>query len=141
MANKVETGLLVVRLVTGVIFLYYGIDKFQMGLGNVAQMFESVGIPGFMAYIVAIMETVGGIAMIAGIGVRIVSVLFGLIMIGAFTVNFSEGFTGYDYNLILLAVSVLLVLSGSRMYALDQLMQRSSNAARTDSGANEGTTT
>jgi len=93
--NKAETGTFVLRLVLGISFLIHGISKLQMGLGNVASWFQSLGIPGFMGYAVAFVELLGGIALIIGLGTRIVSAIISLLMIGAiFTAKLSVGFLG-----------------------------------------------
>lgn len=93
-----------------------------------AGWFDSIGIPGFLAYVVATIELVGGLAMILGLGTQIVAVLFGLIMIVAIlVVKWSAGFLGsgqmpgYELELILLVLSSLIALGGSRLYSLDQL--------------------
>ncbi|MFB7813201.1 DoxX family protein [Paenibacillus chitinolyticus] len=132
MNGKTEIGLLIVRLVLGVTFLVHGLDKFQSGLGNIAGWFESIGLPGFLAYVTAVIETVGGAAIILGLGTRIAAALFGVLMIGAmFSVKFSAGFTGngqsagFELDLALFALSLLLVLTGSRYLAVDSLFGRS----------------
>jgi putative oxidoreductase len=35
----------------GITFAVHGCSKFQMGLGNVAGWFESIGIPGVLAWL------------------------------------------------------------------------------------------
>jgi putative oxidoreductase len=128
MNKNLEIGLLISRIILGLSFFIHGLVKFQGGIGNIAGWFDSMGIPGFLAYAVATIELVGGLAMILGLGTRIVAVLFGIIMIAAiFTVKLSAGFlgngqmVGYELELILLALSALLALSGSRLYSLEQL--------------------
>lgn len=135
MTQRTEVGLLIVRLVLGITFLVHGIIKFQSGIGNIAGWFESIGLPGFIAYATALIEVVGGIAMIIGLGTRIVAVLFALIMAGAIIkAKLAAGFTGspqmagYELELALLAVSVLLGLSGSRFIAVDQVLSRGKEA-------------
>lgn len=126
---KIEIGNLLLRIMVGLVFLANGISKFTGGIENTVGWFDSIGIPGFLAYVIAIIELVGGIAMILGLGTRIVSVLFGVIMIGAiFTVNFAEGFlNGYVYDLVLLIISVHLFLNGSRLLSLDRLFSKEEN--------------
>ena len=95
MVRKYEIGLLILRVVLGITFLIHGIAKFQMGLGNVAGWFESIGILGFLGYVVAFIELLGGIALILGIGTRIFSALIAIVMVGAiFTSKLSLGFIG-----------------------------------------------
>ncbi|GAE37177.1 DoxX family protein [Halalkalibacter akibai] len=123
MINKNEIGPFLLRLVLGIVFLAHGAAKFQGGIENIAGWFDSIGLPGALAYVVAIIELVGGIALILGLGTRIVSALIGLIMVGAiFTVKLAAGFLdGYAYDLVLLVMAVYLVLNGSKMLSLDQL--------------------
>ncbi|MEC2072551.1 DoxX family protein [Alkalihalophilus marmarensis] len=128
MAQKYEVSLLIIRVVLGVTFLIHGIDKFQMGLGNVARWFESIGIMGFFGYVVAIIELVGGIALLLGVGTRMISALIGFVMLGAiFMVKLPLGFmgaeaAGYELDVALLAMTAALVISGSKLLALDNLL-------------------
>jgi putative oxidoreductase len=131
MTGKYEAGALILRLVIGITFLIHGLAKFQMGLGNVSGFFQSMGVPGFMAYVVATIEVVGGIAMILGLGTRIVSILFAIVMLGAiFTAKLKAGFMGnahmpgYELELALLAISISLALTGSRLYSLTSLFRK-----------------
>ncbi|WNS81465.1 DoxX family protein [Domibacillus sp. DTU_2020_1001157_1_SI_ALB_TIR_016] len=116
-----EKGNLILRLVLGFTFFMHGLDKWRGGIDGTAGFFESVGIPGFMAYVVAGIELVGGILLMLGLGVRVLSILFAVILIGAiFTVKLSAGFLGgLELDIVLLAMSVHLALAGSSRYALD----------------------
>ena len=120
MVQKYEVSLLIIRVVLGVTFLFHGIAKFQMGLTNVAGWFESIGIMGFLGYVVAFIELLG-----VGIGTRIISALIGLIMLGAiFTAKLSIGFigaevAGYELDIALLSMAAVLVIGGSQLLALD----------------------
>ncbi|MPQ26861.1 DoxX family protein [Bacillus paralicheniformis] len=148
MNNKYELGAFILRLVTGLTFLLHGLSKFQGGIENIVGFFSSVGIPGFLAYIVAIIELAGGALMILGLGTRVIGVLFAIVMLGAiFTVKLSAGFVGtdggagYDLDVTLLAMSVYLGLSGSRMLSLDGLFrskgqEKSTKEGKTDDTAN-----
>jgi putative oxidoreductase len=123
--QKYEWSLLILRVVLGVTFLIHGVAKFQMGLGNVAGWFESIGIMGFLGYVVAFVELLGGIALIVGIGTRVASAIIALVMLGAiFTAKLSIGFmgaeaAGYELDLALLAMAVALVINGSKLFSLD----------------------
>ncbi|QOY36605.1 DoxX family protein [Anaerobacillus isosaccharinicus] len=123
MSNRNEVGTLLLRVVLGIVFLAHGAAKFQGGIENIAGWFDSIGLPGGFAYIVATIELVGGIALILGIGTRVVSALIGLIMAGAILkVKLAAGFfDGYAYDLVLLTVALYLVLNGSKLFALDHL--------------------
>lgn len=126
MFKKYEIGTLILRVVLGLTFFIHGLAKFQGGIGNTAGWFDSIGIPGFMAYIVALIETVGGIAMILGLGTRVVSILFAIVLLGAIlTVKLAAGFigngqmAGYELDLLLIAISIFLAINGSKMYSID----------------------
>lgn len=127
--NKNEIGKSLLRIVLGVIFFIHGLAKYQGGIDNTVAFFESIGVPGFMAYIVALIEFIGGIAMILGIGTRIVATLFAFIMIGAiFTAKLHAGFlgngqtVGYELDLALLAISIYFILSNKSILSLDNML-------------------
>lgn len=130
MKDKSQIGSLVIRIAIGVIFLLNGINKFQ-NLDGTTGFFESQGLPGFMATVIAILETVGGIALIVGIGTRIFGVLFAIEMLVAiFVVKLSAGLLGgYDLDLALLASSVHLAISGSTLLAVDAVVGRNGTVA------------
>ena len=125
--SKHEAGATLLRVILGVIFFVHGLDKFQSGIGNTVGFFDSVGIPGVAAYIIATIELVGGIAMFLGLGTKIVACLFALIMLGAiFTVKFSAGFLGgYELDLALLGMSIYIALSKNTALSIDNTMFQS----------------
>ena len=127
--KKNQIGQAILRVMLGFIFFIHGVDKFRGGINYIVEYFESLGIPGFMAYVVAIIELVGGIALILGIGTRIVAILTALIMVGAiFTAKLSlgllgvDGMAGYELDLALLAISIYLILARKIYISLDALM-------------------
>ncbi|WP_088036361.1 DoxX family protein [Evansella clarkii] len=124
MADKNEMGAVILRVVLGVVFLAHGLDKIQGGVGNTAAWFDSIGLPGFLAYAVVLIETAGGIALILGLATRIVAGLLAVVLAGAIiTVQLSAGFLGgYAYDLALLAMAVYLFINGSKLYSADQLL-------------------
>ncbi|KEQ23916.1 DoxX family protein [Paenibacillus tyrfis] len=123
-----ELGALIVRIVLGVTFLLHGLQKFQSGIDKAAGFFQSVGLPGFLAYAVGGIELIGGICMILGLGVRVFGALFSIIMLGAIlTVKMSQGFIGgYEFDLALFAMSLHLLISGNRVLAVDSLFRKRS---------------
>ncbi|UJW59604.1 DoxX family protein [Bacillus sp. A116_S68] len=132
MSNKNEIGNLLLRVVLGLVFLGHGAAKFQGGIENTVGWFDSISLPGGLAYVVAIIELVGGIALILGLGTRIAAALMGLIMIGAiFTVNLAGGFlNGYAFDLVLLVVAAHLALNGSKLSSLGQLVFKNKHQSK-----------
>lgn len=127
--NKNDAAHLFLRVILGLTFFIHGVSKFQGGIGNTAGFFDSLGIPGFMAYIVAGIELIGGLAVILGLGTRIVSILFAVIMAGAiFTAKLSAGFlgngqaAGYELDLALLAMSVYLACANRTVLSMDNVI-------------------
>ncbi len=126
MKNNYELGALLLRLVLGMSFFIHGLSKFQGGIENTVGWFESIGLPGFLAYAAALIEVAGGIALVLGLLTRLVSVLFVLLMAGAIVkVKLAAGFlgngqmAGYELDLAFLAMAVSLAITGSKAYALD----------------------
>ncbi|WP_349728391.1 DoxX family protein [Peribacillus frigoritolerans] len=124
--NKQEIGTFLLRVMLGTSFFMHGLSKFKDGLDNTAGWFQSIGIPGFMGYVVGIIELVGGIALIIGLGTRIISALLVFIMAGAIVyVKFPAGFmgngegTGYELDLVLMIIALHLVMNGSRFLSID----------------------
>ena len=82
MNKSFETGTLLLRVVTGIIFFVHGLSKFQ-GLEGTTQFFQSIGIPAFMVYVIATIELVGGVLIFFGLATRIIGVLFAITLVGA----------------------------------------------------------
>lgn len=134
MSNKVEIGSLLLRFVVGIAFFLHGLAKFQAGIENIAGWFQSIGLPGFLAYGIAGVELVGGFFLIIGFGTRYLSWIFALIMVGAIVkVKLANGFLGtgqmpgYELDVVLLATSAYLGLNGSHLLAVDSLFSKSAS--------------
>ncbi|WP_394138659.1 DoxX family protein [Cytobacillus oceanisediminis] len=131
MENKYEVGTLILRVVLGLTFFVHGLVKFQGGIENTAGWFSSIGLPGFLATVVAAIELVGVIALVLGLFSRAVSALFVLLMAGAIIkVKLAGGFlgngqgAGYELDLALLAMAAAIAITGSKLFALDQMVFR-----------------
>lgn len=138
MENKYEVSTLILRIVLGISFFIHGISKFQGGIENTAGWFGSIGLPGFLAYAVAIIEVAGGIALVLGLFTRIVSIIFVLLMVGAVVkVKLAAGFlgngqmAGYELDLAFLAMAVSIAITGSKAYALDSIIGKEQTPGKT----------
>ncbi|WP_066060599.1 DoxX family protein [Neobacillus soli] len=135
MQLKSEVGAVILRIMLGVIFFIHGLVKFQGGIENIAGWFGSIGLPGFLAYLVAGIEVLGGIALIVGFGTRIVSALFVFLMIGAIIkVKLAAGFlgnanmAGYELELAYLAMALFLAINGSKHFSLGQIFSKNESS-------------
>lgn len=131
MLLKNEVGALILRVVLGITFFIHGFVKFQGGIENQVGWFSSIGLPGFLAYVVAIIELVGGFALFIGLGTKVISALLAILMIGAtLKVKLSLGFlgngqmAGYELDLALLAMAAYLAINGSKLISMNQLISQ-----------------
>ena len=132
--KKIEVSTLILRLVLGATFFIHGLVKFQGGIENIVGWFDSIGLPGVLAYGVAVVEMVGGLALILGLGSRIVSSLFVVLMLGATVkVKLAGGFlgngqgAGWELDLALLVIALFIAINDSKMFALDKVFFKGQN--------------
>ncbi|MCS7459613.1 DoxX family protein [Paenibacillus doosanensis] len=130
---SIALGLLIVRLVVGLIFAGHGSQKLFGWFGGhgpkgTGGWMESIGIkPGVpMAVAAGLMELIGGLLLAAGLFTPVAAALIVLTMIGAIaTVHGKNGFWvtsgGIEYNVILIAIAVGVALTGAGAYSLDAL--------------------
>lgn len=118
-------GLTVLRITVGIVFLAHGYQKlFHMHIQGVANMFAHSGIPlpYASALVVTLVEFVGGILLVAGVGTRIAAALLAVDMaVAILAVHMKHGFfapMGFEFPLTLLAACLCLVLSGGGMLSL-----------------------
>ncbi|WP_026576362.1 DoxX family protein [Bacillus sp. UNC438CL73TsuS30] len=129
MIKKYEVGTIILRVILGITFFIHGLAKFQGGIENIVGWFSSMGLPGFMAYVVASFEILGGILLVIGLGSRVVAGLFVLLMAGAtLKVKLAVGFlgngqmAGYELDLAFLAMAIFIAINGSKLFSLDSLI-------------------
>ena len=78
-------GAFVLRVASGLAFLAHGLylKVFVFTMPGTVGFFESLGLPGFTAWLTVIGETVGGLMLILGIGVRVASLwLIAILLLG-----------------------------------------------------------
>lgn len=117
--NK-NIGLLIIRVIVGIVFLYVGWQKVSnMGgeMGTVAS-FAQMGFNAFWAYVASYVELLGGIALILGYGTKIAGALLAVTMLVATYKVYPGGFMNAAFPLSLLAVTLGLSFTGSGAYGL-----------------------
>jgi putative oxidoreductase len=130
----IGVGLLVLRLVLGVIFIGHGAQKLfgsfgGPGLKGTAGFFEQLGIkpPYLMAVLAGLAEVVGGILVILGFLTPLATLALIVVMIVAvLTVHLKNGFFvtngGYEFNLALAGMALTLLIVGAGAYSLDSAL-------------------
>ena len=118
-------GGLLLRLALGVMFVAHGLLKvFVFTLPGTVAFFESVGFPGFLAYIITFAEVGGGTLLILGIWARWVALALVPILLGALSVHVGNGWLfsadggGWEYPAFLAAAAIVQTLLGDGAYAL-----------------------
>lgn len=131
-----DLALLVVRGALTWIFIYYGAGKLfgafdGGGIHGTAQYFsQAAGLnPGTLwAVIGGLVEFGGGIAMAFGLATRLAGLaLVGDMVIAMITVTWATGLNatpGYQVNLAVAALALVMVLLGSGRFSLDALIDR-----------------
>ena len=117
--NAAAYGIALLRASLGVMWIAHALLKlFVFTLPGTAQFFQSVGLPGFLAYPVFAIELLGGIALVLGIYARQVSLLLVPIMAVATSVHIGNGWVftsqggGWEYPVFLISTSIALWLAG-----------------------------
>lgn len=126
---------LLARVSLGVVLLAHGLLKVLVfTLPGTAGFFESVGLPGWAAYLVTPFEIVGGLALIAGFRSSILALASLPILLGAWWVHAGNGwlFTakngGWEFPAVLVMLAIVVALLGDGLYSVGQrLSQRSSS--------------
>ncbi|MCH8494504.1 MAG: DoxX family protein [Balneolales bacterium] len=118
---------LLLRIGVGLIFIYAGWGKIT-GIEGTQGFFGSIGIPmaGVMAWVVAIVEFVGGILILVGFRIQLPALLMAIIMVVAIlTTKLSqdEVFHAMRLDFLLLLASLALFTIGSGKYSLDKKLK------------------
>jgi putative oxidoreductase len=127
--KKRDLGIAVLRVAAGIVFLAHGGQKvFVFGLDGVSGAFAHMGLPmpAILGPFIALLEFAGGLALIAGLLTRWVSILFAIEMaVALLKVHLAGGFflpNGLEFAFTMFAASVALALAGPGAVALDHLI-------------------
>src|SRR6516162_3919095 len=133
------------RLIIGFGFMAHGWAKLTRGPEGFARLLEQIRapFPEVTAWVSTFIEILGGLAVLAGAFVAVVSIpLIIMMLVAMFTVHLRYGFSaintigltadgpqfgppGYEVNLLYVAGLLALILQGAGSFSIDQLLARS----------------
>ncbi|WP_442955818.1 DoxX family protein [Paenibacillus sp. y28] len=129
-------GLLIVRLVVGLLFVGHGAQKLFGWFGGYGPkgtggFFESIGIkPGVaMAVIAGLLELVGGLLFAAGLLTTVGAIaIIATMLVAIIKVHGKNGLwstaNGIEYHLVLIAIAVAVALTGAGEFSLDAVLSK-----------------
>ena len=120
-----QYGVALLRVSLGVLFLAHGLLKVLVftPAGTVG-FFESLGFPGFFAYLVMAGEIGGGLLLITGVYTRIIALGLIPIALGATFVHLGNGWVfsaeggGWEFPLFLTVTTLVQAMLGAGALAL-----------------------
>src|SRR6516165_238820 len=132
------------RLIIGYGFMAHGWAKLSRGPAEFARLLEQIGapLPEATAWVSTFIEILGGLAVLAGAFVAVVSIpLIIMMLVAMLTVHLRYGFSaintigltadgpqfgppGYEVNLLYVAGLLALILAGAGPWSVDRLLAR-----------------
>lgn len=139
-----DTAATVLRLTLGLVMFPHGAQKLLGWFGGpgfseaMSGLTQGAGLPSIVALIVILAESVGAVALLAGLFSRVAALLVGTVMIGAiFVAHLPYGFfmnwfgnqagEGFEYHLLAIGLAIAIVIRGSGSFSLDRLLSRRVN--------------
>lgn len=124
--RNADLAALILRVSTGGLFIAHALMKIMVFTpAGTASYFESLGLPGFLAYLTIAAELVGGALLILGVATRWIALALAAELLGAAILGHgSNGFFfnneggGWEYPVFWAVVLVALSLLGNGAYAL-----------------------
>jgi putative oxidoreductase len=140
MKNFARWAAIPLRLIVGYGFMAHGYAKVARGPDQFAAVLHALSVPApqVMAWATIVVELLGGLAVLVGALVPLVSVpMAAVLLVAMFKVHLAYGFSsikllsvtevgpqfgrpGYEVNLLYLACLVTLVLGGSGPWSVDE---------------------
>lgn len=135
-ARTAPYAALLLRLTLGVALLAHGLMKVLVfTLPGTVAFFQSLGYPGALAYVVVLIEVLGGLALILGFRTRIAALVAVPVLLGAAWVHAPNGWVfsnpngGWEFPVFWAAALVVQSLLGDGAYAISRSLQPALKAA------------
>lgn len=119
-------GLLVMRIVLGVVMIAHAYQKILRGVHNSYGFFNSLGLPWWSVYLSTYTELIGGALIIVGLLTRVWALGLSIDMfVAIWKVHWKNGLLpdhGYQFPLALAALAFALIFFGGGPIALDAIV-------------------
>ena len=139
MDARAWTGLYL-RLFAGGVMFPHGAQKLLgwfngFGFSNTMAYFtESAGLPWIIGFLVILLESIGSLLIIAGLGTRFFSASLLVVMLGIIqTAQWENGFfmnwfgnqpgEGYEFSLLLIGLLLALIVHGPGKWSVDEKLK------------------
>lgn len=129
LSGRISTGLLILRLVAGLAFMFHGWGKIQNPTG---WMGPNATIPGFLQALAAVAEFGGGLAWMLGLLTPLASLGLACTMVVATWLHAfmlkdpfvakGPGSGSYELASVYFCIAVLLLLAGPGRFSLDRAL-------------------
>ena len=135
----------ILRVTLGITMFPHGAQKVfgwfgGFGLSGTLEFFGSLGIPVWLGILVITAELLGSVALVVGLFGRVAALAVAAVMLGAVvTVHLPNGFfmnwsgaqagEGFEYHLLVLAMTAVLALKGSGALSVDRAWSRAGRHA------------
>lgn len=117
------------RVSLGIMFIAHaGLKYYVFTLPGTVKFFESIGLPGPLAYLTFAAELVGGILILAGLATRWVSLALVPVLLGAVWAHAGNGWLfnapngGWEYPAFLTVAAIVVALLGDGAYSARSLI-------------------
>ena len=126
--RQIDLGIALLRISLGVMLIAHSVllKLFVYSLPGTAQFFQSIGLPGPLAYVVFAVEAIAGVALVLGIGTRYAAAAAVPVLIGAVWAHSGNGWVfsgangGWEYPLYLTVLAIAQLLLGDGALALSR---------------------
>lgn len=121
-----DIGMLILRVVLGIIILLHGINKVNAGIGSITQHVSASGLPEFIAYGVYIGEVIAPIMLILGLFTRlggliiVINIIFAICLAHMnllFSLKDNGGYA-LELQIMFLVVAMVIAIIGGGRFAI-----------------------
>ncbi|MCX7546333.1 DoxX family protein [Xanthomarina sp. F1114] len=125
--NNVNTALLILRVVIGILMLTHGWGKMEtLFSGEPIQFADPIGLGANFSLALAVFaEVLCSILLIIGLGTRLAAIpLLITMLIAAFIVHANDGFGKQEFALLYAVIYLTIAMIGSGKYSLDYMISK-----------------